>query len=161
MTRVFQPEAFQTDSGSAPVNTVAPAVTGTAEQTFTLTTDNGTWTGDTSSGYTYQWQRDFYADSSFAEIPGATDQTYVQTIADVDCDIRCVVTATGTGGFTAQASNTVGPVAVCPPDETATLGPALCLAADRLVFAVNTSDRAVCAVVASDSRLGRVLISDL
>jgi hypothetical protein len=43
-------------SGSPPVNTVAPAVTGTATQGQTLTTDNGTWT-NTPTGYTYQWQR--------------------------------------------------------------------------------------------------------
>jgi hypothetical protein len=41
---------------SPPVNTVAPAVTGTATQGQTLTTDNGTWT-NSPTGYTYQWQR--------------------------------------------------------------------------------------------------------
>lgn len=35
---------YITDGGSAPVNTVAPAVTGTPEQGFTLTVDPGTWT---------------------------------------------------------------------------------------------------------------------
>jgi hypothetical protein len=43
-------------TASPPVNTVAPAVTGTATQGQTLTTDNGTWT-NSPTGYTYQWQR--------------------------------------------------------------------------------------------------------
>lgn len=103
---------------AAPVNTVAPAVTGTAQETFTLTCSTGTWTGDVSSGYAYQWQRDNYGDLSFDNIPGATSSTYVQTIADVDCDIQCVVTATGTGGSTAATSNVVGLVAAGPPDPS-------------------------------------------
>lgn len=105
--------AYRAAAASPPVNTVLPAVTGTAEQTFTLTTTNGTWTGDVSSGYAYQWQRDGFGDLTFANIPGATSSTYVQTITDVDCNVRCVVTATGTGGSTAANSNVVGPVYAC------------------------------------------------
>ena len=46
-----------TGGGSAPVNTVAPAVTGTATEGDTLTTSNGTWTitGNIPTATTYQW----------------------------------------------------------------------------------------------------------
>ena len=43
--------------GSAPVNTVAPAVTGTATFGSTLTTTNGTWLGAPAPTFTYQWYR--------------------------------------------------------------------------------------------------------
>jgi hypothetical protein len=39
----------------APVNTVAPVVTGTTAAGQTLTTTNGTWTGAAPITYTYQW----------------------------------------------------------------------------------------------------------
>jgi len=43
-------------SAIAPLNTVAPTVTGTAQVGKTLTTNNGSWTGSLPISYTYQWQ---------------------------------------------------------------------------------------------------------
>lgn len=83
----------------APVNTVAPVVSGTKRLGQTLSTTNGTWYNSPSS-YTYQWKRDG------SSIGSATNSTYVLTIADVGADITCEVTATNDGGSTAQASNT-------------------------------------------------------
>jgi hypothetical protein len=62
--------------GSAPVNTVAPAVTGTATVGQTLSTTNGTWLGAPAPTFTYQWQR------SGSNIGGATSSTYVLVAAD-------------------------------------------------------------------------------
>ena len=56
------------------------------------------------SGYTYQWKRDG------GNIGGATSSTYALVTADDGHNISCAVTATNTGGSTAQASNAVGPV---------------------------------------------------
>jgi len=42
---------------TAPVNTVAPAITGAANVGATLTSTSGTWTGSPTPTYAYQWQR--------------------------------------------------------------------------------------------------------
>lgn len=103
-----QSSAFAlSDTGtSSPVNTVAPVVTSSSSLMWdqTLTTTNGTWTGDTSSGFTYQWK-----DGS-GNIAGATSSTYRIAHAEVGQSIHCTVTATGTGGSTTADSNTVGPI---------------------------------------------------
>ena len=44
---------------SAPVNTVAPVISGTTTLGSVLTTTNGTWTNSPTS-YTYQWKRGAY-----------------------------------------------------------------------------------------------------
>jgi hypothetical protein len=101
-----------TDIGSAPANTVAPAVTGVAETGQTLTCSTGTWTGDPTITYAYQWKR---AGSS---IGGATSSTYLLQVADEGVLVRCDVTATnGIGSATAQ-SNAVTPDPASPADPT-------------------------------------------
>ena len=119
--------AYKGVASSAPVNTVAPAVTGTTTVGSVLTTTNGTWTGDVSSGYTYQWQRDNTGGGSYSNIGSATASTYTLVDADDGCNVRCVVTATGTGGSTSANSNSVGliteagaPTNVTPPAVTGT-----------------------------------------
>lgn len=88
-----------------PVNTVAPAVTGTATVGQTLSTTTGTWSNDISSGATYQWK------DAGGNIAGATSSTYVIGAGEVGASIHVTVTETGTGGATAADSNTVGPIA--------------------------------------------------
>lgn len=89
---------------SAPVNSVAPAITGTPAQYETLTAGTGTWVGALIS-YAYQWKRDG------ASIGGATSSTYVLTVTDVGATITVTVTATNPAGSTAATSAGVGPVA--------------------------------------------------
>ena len=101
--------------GSAPVNTVAPAVTGTASFGSTLTTTNGTWTGAPAPTFTYQWQR------VTTNISGATSSTYVLVAADVGNTIRCVVKATNTiapSGVTANSNSTASVAAIVPGAPT-------------------------------------------
>jgi len=88
----------------APVNTVAPTVSGTATQGQTLTTTNGTWTGATPT-FTYQWFR------ATTVISGATATSYVLQAADVGSTIHCKVTATNAGGSSTVQSNVTAPVA--------------------------------------------------
>jgi hypothetical protein len=95
--------------GSLPVNTVAPAVTGTATVGQTLTTTNGTWTGAPAPTFTYQWQR------SGSNIGGATSSTYVLVVADVGATVRCVVTATNPLGAASANSNATSAVAATVP----------------------------------------------
>lgn len=80
----------------APVNTVAPALSGTAEVGETLTVTNGTWTGTPTPTYTREWLRDG------VPIPGAAGLTYVLVAADEGAVIR--VRVTGTNAVTAVSA---------------------------------------------------------
>ena len=97
------------DSGgappSAPVNTIAPVITGTAQEGQTLSCSTGTWTGTAPITYTYQWYRGASA------IGSATNSTYTLVAADVGQNIKCTVTATNIAGSASADSNTIVPVA--------------------------------------------------
>jgi len=86
----------------APVNTVAPVISGTMVVGQTLTTTNGTWTNSPTS-FTYQWY------NGLAIIVGATSSTYILVQADAGTTtaIKCEVTAINLGGSTAADSNTL------------------------------------------------------
>ena len=96
-------------SASAPINTVAPAVTGTATVGQTLSSTTGTWTGAPAPTFTYQWQR------VTTDISGATSSTYVLVAADYANTIRCVVTATNVVSAISANSNSSASVAASVP----------------------------------------------
>jgi hypothetical protein len=85
----------------APVNTVAPVVSGNNAVGQTLTSTTGTWTGS-PTGYTYQWLR------GVTPI-GTNSNTYVLTNADAAnvSNIKCTVTATNGAGSASANSNTI------------------------------------------------------
>ncbi len=96
----------------APVNSVLPAITGTAQEGQTLTSSTGTWSG--SPTYARQWKRDGVA------ISGATASTYVLTTADVGTVITVTVTATNTGGSaSATSTGTASVIALAPTNSVA------------------------------------------
>ena len=102
--------------GSAPLNSVAPAVTGTATVGQTLTTTTGTWSGSPAPSYAYQWQR------AGSNISGATSSTYVLVAADYANTIRCVVTATNSispSGVTATSNSTASVAGNVPVNTVA------------------------------------------
>lgn len=103
--------ATDIDGGDAPTNTVAPAITGTAQEGQTLTCSTGTWTG--SPTYTYQWKR------NGNNITSATNSTYTLVTADVGQSIKCTVTATNVLGSANADSNTVTPTASTDADAQA------------------------------------------
>lgn len=74
----------------SPVNTVAPAITGTAQVSQTLTSTTGTWSG--SPTYVRQWF------AAGVAISGATAATYVPVVGDVGKIITVRVTATNDKG---------------------------------------------------------------
>jgi hypothetical protein len=86
----------------APVNTIAPVISGTMVVGQTLTTTNGTWTNSPTS-FTYKWYKGITA------IVGATSSTYILVQADAGTTtaIKCEVTAINLGGSTAADSNTL------------------------------------------------------
>lgn len=86
-----------------PVFTVAPSISGTAQEGQTFTADPGKYqgAGDGSGdlAVSYVWER------SGTPIGGATSATYDLVLADVGETITVVVTLTGTKGLSASAES--------------------------------------------------------
>jgi hypothetical protein len=86
----------------APVNLVAPVITGNTEVGSTLTCSSGTWTGTPTPTLSYQWYR-----GGVTQISGQTNTTYVTQPADIGQAITCQVTGTNVGGSTVVISNNI------------------------------------------------------
>lgn len=82
----------------APINTVRPAITGTAEVGHVLALDNGTWTDDGTPAFTFAWLR------SGVVIAGQVSNAYTVALADIGATLSGRVTDTDTGGATAATS---------------------------------------------------------
>lgn len=101
-----------TPAPQAPLNSVLPAILGSATVGTTLTASVGLWTGTAPLLYSYQWLR-CGADggqSTGADCPaisGATGTQYVLATADLGQRLRVQVTARNTlGSATATSSST-------------------------------------------------------
>jgi hypothetical protein len=105
-----------------PTNTGLPVITGSAVQTHTLSTSNGTWTGSPSS-YAYQWQACDADGHNCAAISGAVASGYTLTSSDVGHTIRVVVSAGNAGGSASQASSSSGVVTAPSPSGPSDSGP--------------------------------------
>lgn len=92
-------------TGNPPINTVLPAITGTATQGQTLTASNGTFVGDATITYAKQWRRNGVA------IVGAVGNTYSLTPADVGAYISCAVTASNAAGAATAVTASTAAVA--------------------------------------------------
>jgi hypothetical protein len=92
--------AITAQTYTAPANTVAPVISGTTTLGSTLTSTTGTWTGNPSPTYAYQWKRG-------ATNIGTNSSTYVLVLADSAAAITCVVTATNALGSSNATSNTI------------------------------------------------------
>lgn len=86
-----------------PVNSIAPAVTGTATSGQTLTCSTGTWSK--SPTYAYQWLR------AGVPIAGATASTRLLAAPDVGSKMSCRVTATKNAISASKVSNESATVA--------------------------------------------------
>lgn len=82
-------------AGASPINTVVPAITGTAKVATVLTVSNGTWTG-AGIAYTYNW----YVGGVL--VPGAVANTFYPVAGDIGKIVQARVVATNTAGI-AQA----------------------------------------------------------
>lgn len=83
----------------APMNTVAPVISGLPAADEMLTATPGTWTGYPAPTFTYEWFRD-------GTTSVGTGTTYTVVMADVGTTISVVVTATSLAG-TATATTGV------------------------------------------------------
>ena len=103
-------EVAQWDAGPEPLNTVAPALSGTAQEGETLSATTGAWDSQSNGTitYGYQWTRsDDNSGTNEADISGATSATYTLVSADVGKNVRCRVRGTNDGGFdSAEDTNT-------------------------------------------------------
>lgn len=97
----------------APINTVAPAVTGTATVGQVLSCSTGTWTGTATITFTYQWKRDG------SNIGSATASTYTLVTADTGAAITCTVTGTNSVGNSSATSNATATVVAAPVNTVA------------------------------------------
>lgn len=88
----------------APSNTSAPVLSGTQEVGYTLTCSTGSWSHGVD-GYAYQWQEQQPGDHPYADIAGATANTYLVLASDQAHIIRCKVTATNQDGSTIAYSD--------------------------------------------------------
>jgi hypothetical protein len=103
-----------------PVNTKAPAVSGTPRAGETLTAQDGTWTGTPTIGFGHQWQRCDSKGNGCKSIAGATAPTYVATADDVGAALRVVV----------AAGNWIASVSQAPSAATEGVAPAPAPAGD-------------------------------
>jgi hypothetical protein len=90
-------------AGSAPSNTVLPAISGIAQVGHTLTALEGVWANAPTS-FTYAWQVD--DGGGYDPISGATARTYIPVVGNVGYPHRVIVTAVNAAG---SASATSGP----------------------------------------------------
>ena len=98
--------ATATVIGAPPAYTQAPTISGSAKRLGLLSANTGVWSG-IGNVYSYQWQRD--SGAGYADIAGATGQTYTLGSADVGARLRLRVTGTNPDG---AVTATTGPTAV-------------------------------------------------
>lgn len=92
-------DAVAGDGEAAPVNTLAPSLSGVPQVGETLTVTTGTWTGYPAPTYSYEW----FADAAL--IVGADEATYVLTEDELGAAISVDVTATNVAGTATESSN--------------------------------------------------------
>lgn len=93
-----------TVGGNPPVLTVAPAVSGTAQVGETLTCSSGTFTGDPTIAYSYQWFANGVLDSD------RKSESFELTEKDKGKVFSCRVTAKNDSGSASGFSNTTAAV---------------------------------------------------
>jgi hypothetical protein len=96
ITRYFA--AVSVGQDVMPVNIDAPNISGSGVVGQELSCSQGTWTGNPTPSFTYQWRK------GGVNIAGATSHTYRILASDVGSIFTCVVTATNTMGSTPATS---------------------------------------------------------
>ncbi|MCU0312873.1 MAG: hypothetical protein MUC84_02275 [Solirubrobacteraceae bacterium] len=103
---------------TAPANTTAASITGTAQDRQVLTADAGAWSGNPTPTFTYQWRRCNAAGASCTDISGATGATYTLVPGDVGATIRVVVTGTNVVGSATSTSAQTSVVGALAPSNS-------------------------------------------
>ncbi len=111
-------------AGLAPVNTLAPALTGVAQPGQALSVSRGTWTGD-QLAFTYQWERCDTAGAGCVAISGATGTSYTLATGDLASTVRVTVTGTNLLGSATSSSAPTAVVAGPSGSPTSTVLPVI------------------------------------
>src|SRR5207253_863624 len=98
-----------------PTNTVAPSLSGTAQDGVTLTAASGTWSGMATITYAYQWQVSSDGGATWSDIAGATATTYTSPAGYAGKQVRAQVTATNSDGSSQAASPASAIILPSPP----------------------------------------------
>ena len=101
-----------------PVNTGAPAVTGSLQEGQTLSASDGQWVGTAPISFSYQWLRCSILGGGCQEIAGATSSAYTAGAEDLASNIAVVVTATNAQGAAAATSSETQPILGILPTNT-------------------------------------------
>jgi len=96
------------------VNTLRPALSGSAREGQTLTTSSGTWSGTAPFVFTYLWRRCDVNGNNCSTIAGATGQSYALSSADVGSKVYALVTATNSAGSASQRTYLSATVVAAP-----------------------------------------------
>ena len=97
--------------GSGPTNHTAPAVIGIARAGQQLNSTTGTWAGQGTVTYTYQWDRCDPLGNGCVVVSSARLPTYTLAAADVGKTIALTVTAKDSAGTSIAAASLLGPIA--------------------------------------------------
>ena len=145
-------------ASTAPKNTSAPTITGTAKVGEELMAENGTWTGSPTT-YSYAWQRCDADIASCTNVIGATGKTYGVRIADLGYRIRVAVTARNAKG-TATANSAITEI-VAPEIRITNGRPTIKIVSVRFAGATVYARFRICddsnknvTILATDSRPG-------
>lgn len=98
----------------APVNTVAPTISGSAVENATLTANEGSWNVPPSS-FAYQWLQCDAAGNACSDIGNGTAKTYRLQTANVGKTIRVRITAANNDGKTTVTSGQTAAIASAGP----------------------------------------------
>ena len=120
-------------TGSAPVPTSAPALSGSTQVGATLTADHGSWAGTQPIRFDYTWQRCDANGNGCVTFPAHSNTTsYTLTGSDLGHTLRLQVTAYNTRGNRSAFSKTTAVISAAKPPAT-TIAIANVSLPDRLI----------------------------
>lgn len=108
-------------TAAPPVNTAAPALSGTTQDGHTVSVSKGTWKSDLSLSYSYKWARCDTAGNNCATISGATGSSYRLGSSDIGHRMQAFVVAKNSSGSTqagSAPSDVVRAAGVAPQNTT-------------------------------------------
>jgi hypothetical protein len=135
---VFTAPSEPITSAAALTSTTPPSLSGTPEDSKTLTATTGEWTGTGTITYAYQWVV-CRAEVPCAEIAGATESHYEATEDDIGATIQATVTASSEAGE-AQATSAASAIVIAAPAPEDRLPPGLDLLGPATSAAIATAD---------------------
>jgi hypothetical protein len=103
----------------APADTVAPAISGEADEGKQLTATEGSWSGSAPIAYAWRWQRCNEQGEACSFIEGARGSTYAPTNEDAGHTLRAVVSASNEAGTASATSAASAKVQAAPPKSVA------------------------------------------